>query len=107
MMHAGKLDHQISIVELTTAKDEWNYDVQTESEFASAWAMRIDKRPSEEVEAMAVEAITRTEWWIRYVDGVTRKMEVHFDGDVYEIKGIQTMGRKTWLVLTTEMREQV
>jgi SPP1 family predicted phage head-tail adaptor len=106
MRNAGELDTKIVIKEMTLAKDDWNTDVKTLSDFATVWAKRIDLRPSEEVEASSLEAITRTEWYIRFLSGVTRTMEIHYDGAVWDIIGIQEKGRNDYLILTTEMRER-
>lgn len=104
-MQAGELDRKVSIIEMTTSKDAWNYDVQTESVLAEIWAKRKDLRPSEELEANQIVAITRTEWWIRYRSGINRKMLIKSGSEYFEIVGIQEFGRKEFLILTTEFRE--
>lgn len=105
-MDAGKLDRKIQILQISKTKDAWNFDVKTQSVFADAWAKRVDVRPSEEVEESQIVAITRTEWWVRYLSGVTREMVVKYEGQEWAIVGIQEKGRREWLILTTEMREK-
>lgn len=92
-------------MEISTTKDSWNYDVKTESVFAEVWARRKDLRPSEELEENQIVSITRTEWWIRYRSGINRKMTIRYGSDYFEITGIQEFGRKEFLILTTEYRE--
>lgn len=104
-MDAGKLDRKISIYAISYTKDDWNHDQKMYSNLGEFWAKRVDLRPSEEIEANQKVAITRTEWWIRYQEGLSRGMNVRHDGEVFEIIGIQIKGRKEWLILTTEMRE--
>lgn len=106
MLHAGKLDRQILLRYNTTVKDSWNHDVKTAKTHDTVWAQRIDKRPSEEVENMGLTAITRTEWTIRYVAAVERTWWVEHNSQRFDIVGIRELGRKEYMVLVTEFREE-
>jgi len=105
MFDIGEFDRKCVLKTFTTSKNSWNHDVKTETDFATVWAKRVDKRPSEEFEASQIQSITRTEWTIRYISGVKRTMYLTHDGETFEIVGIHVLVRCEFLTLVTEFRE--
>lgn len=72
--------------------------------FATAWASRsIVSRETFEVDKQT--ANFECKWTIRYLNGVTEKMRVAVSGEYHYIKGIETMDRRTSMVLITERRD--
>lgn len=104
-MRIGTLDRRVEIQSLTTAKDDWNYDITTWGTLATVWAARADRSSGEVTELMKTVQLNRTEWTIRYRSDVDTTMRVEYDGIYYYIVGLIQVGRKEGLVLITELRD--
>lgn len=100
----GSRDRRIKIQAPVTAKDDYNQDEITSwSDFATVWASLEDSAGSEVLQADQITAVKTTSFTIRYLDGVTEKMRVLFDGRHYDIESIQRPDRKRSLILRATM----
>jgi len=104
-MRIGTLDRRVEIQSLTTAKDEWNYDVTTWGTLAEVWASRRDRSSGEVTEVMKTVQLNRTEWTVRYRSDVDTTMRIMHDSVYYYIVGVVQIGRKEGLTLITELRD--
>ena len=104
-MRIGTLDRRVEIQSLTTAKDEWNYDVTTWATLAEVWASRRDRSSGEVTEVMKTVQLNRTEWTVRYRSDVDTTMRIMHDNVYYYIVGVVQIGRKEGLLLITELRD--
>jgi SPP1 family predicted phage head-tail adaptor len=98
----GQLDRRIKIQQAATSKDDYNQDeIISWNDFATVWASLEDSQGSEGLQADQITAVRTTNFVIRYLDGVTEKMRVLFDGRHYDIQSIQRPDRKRSLILKT------
>ena len=104
-MNIGRLDRQIQIQTSTQTVDSWNHPTDTWTTLATVWATRTDRRSTEQTETNQVTGITTTDWTIRWMTGITHDARVvDAAGQIYEIRGIQEIGRQEGLRLITEIR---
>ena len=104
---AGELDERITLQKPITSKDGFGDVTPTWTDVVNGgvWAKRRETRATETFEEDRLVAKTITEFTIRYRPDVNPTYRVvDADGKVYEIHGIQRVGRRRWLKLTTEVR---
>lgn len=96
----GSRDRRIKIQSPVTSKDDYNQDEVTSwSDFATVWSSVEDSSGSETLQANQITAVRTTSFDIRYLDGVTEKMRVLFEGRHYDIVSIQRPDRQRSLIL--------
>lgn len=104
-MNIGKLDRRITLQALTVTRDSWNHPTESWEDVATVWATKSPRRALEPTEADQVVALELVDWYIRHRGdvqaGTTRLLE---GGAVYDIRGVQEIGRAQGLRLVTELR---
>ena len=88
-----------------TAKDEWNYDVTTQSTLASVWAKKVERLAGELVGESQLVSQNRVDWVIRHRTDLTASMTIVYDSNEYDIQGIKELGRKEGLLIHSELRD--
>lgn len=105
-MSIGSMDRRVVIQSYTTTKDDWNYDVATWENYRTCWAAVQDRFSNEITGENQLVGVTRTVFTIRWYDGLLNgKFRVVMDGDIYWVTGIQNLGRRKYIRLTTELRD--
>tara|TARA_R110001606_G_scaffold116277_2_gene245167 strand:- start:3624 stop:3944 length:321 start_codon:yes stop_codon:yes gene_type:complete len=104
-MNIGQLDRRIEIKQIATAKDEWNYDVTTQSTLASVWAKKVERLAGELVGESQLVSQNRVDWVIRHRTDLTASMTIVYDSNEYDIQGIKELGRKEGLLIHSELRD--
>jgi SPP1 family predicted phage head-tail adaptor len=104
-MNIGQLDRQIEIKQIATAKDEWNYDVITQSTLATVWAQKVERLAGELVGESQLVSQNRVDWIIRHRTDLTASMTIVYSGNAYDIKGMKELGRKEGLLIHSELRD--
>lgn len=104
----GKRDKRIIIREGTSSTDEYNAPTVTWSTFATVWAEVKDSMPgsSERYESEQLTAVRVTIFNIRYIDGLTEKMQVLHEDRVYDIEYIGRPDRNRTLELRTILLDE-
>jgi len=104
-MNIGQLDRRIEIKQIATAKDEWNYDVTTQSTLASVWAKKVERLAGELVGESQLVSQNRVDWVIRHRTDLTASMTIVYNSNEYDIQGIKELGRKEGLLIHSELRD--
>lgn len=98
-MNAGDLDRRITVQRCTEAPDSFGQVIPTWSTLAVVWA-KVERNGGGEKFATD-QRTSRSEaaFTIRYRAGITPKMRVLFDGEVWEIEAVDELGRRDGLML--------
>lgn len=100
----GQLDKKVIIERPTYSADSVSSEqTKTWSTFATVWANQ-DSKSGEKFENNQEVALINTTWTIRWVSGVDETMRINDSGTYYQIKGINEIGRRVFLTLMTEKR---
>lgn len=102
MTIAGQLDRRIIIEQnsQTIASDGSLTD--SWSTFATVWARKITTTKKEIFDQFQRIAEKHITWEIRHRSDVTVKMRINAEGEIFDIVGVQEIGRKKGLFLFTE-----
>lgn len=105
MRNLGRLDRKIKIQAPTESRDAGGGVVQTFSDVAEVWA---EVRPVTSSERFATEAIHSARasvFRVHFINDLSSKCRILYDGLVFEIKGIAEIGRRVGLEITGEAIE--
>ena len=103
-MRAGELDRSIVIETPTEAQDDYGGRTPTWATFATVWAKVMPARGRESVAADQVVALADTVFRIYWLSGLTTKMRVSYDGQLYDIAHLAEIGRREGLDLMATLR---
>ena len=102
-MQAGKMRHRITIQQATTAADTYGQPIETWSTYAERWASIEPIRGREYWDAHQVNAEVTTRIRIRSLSGVTPKMRVSWNSQIFDIVSVihvEQRNRETQLMCT-------
>lgn len=101
-MNPGRYNRLVTIQTVTETRDAGGGKVDTWSNFCQLWALKQNGSGSETVNADRHEYMNTTVWTVRFRSDVTTKMRLVDDiGDIYNIEGIEEIGRRQAMKLTT------
>ena len=103
-MRAGELDRLIVIETPTEGQDDYGGRALTWVTFATVWAKVTPTRGRETVAADQVVAQADTVFRIYWLSGLTTKMRVSYDGQLYDIAHLAEIGRREGLDLMATLR---
>lgn len=92
-MRLGNLDRRIVIESATEAQDSYGEAIKTWSTFATVWAKATPNRGDERFAANQIVAQADSMFRIRWQSGVTTKMRINYDGQIYDIVYLAELGR--------------
>lgn len=98
-MRSGELSRRIVIELATEAQDSYGEAVPTWSTFATVWAKVTPNRGDERFAANQIVAQADSVFRIRWQSGVTTKMRINYDGQIYDIVYMAEIGRREGLDL--------
>lgn len=98
-MRAGELDRKIVIERVTETQNAIGEPVASWATFATVWAAVKPVRGREYFAAQGMQAEADSVFRIRWLDGVTPKMRISYDGAVYDIQHVAELGRRAGLEL--------
>ncbi len=87
-MRAGKLKTKILIEQVTETANEYGEPIKTWSTFATAWAEIRPLIGREYYTAKQIDAEISAEICIRYIPGITPKMRINNNGQLFNIKSV-------------------
>lgn len=93
-MKAGRLNRRITIQEPTETQDDYGEAIQSWATYRTVWAEKRDLPGNEAFDADQIVAEAVTDWRIRHLSGLTRKMRISYGGDIYDIRSIKEIGFK-------------
>lgn len=97
MMRAGELDRSIIIQSATETRDSYGDVLPSWTTFATVWATVTANRGDERFAAYQVVAQADILFRIRWRSGITVKMRISYDGQIYDIVHIAEIGRREGL----------
>ena len=103
-MNIGRMDRRIELQSQSITRDEWNHPVGTWTTLATVWATKKERRATEPTEVSQVVALNVVEWFIRHRTDIDAGDRVKYAGNIYDITGVQEIGRAEGLRLITELR---
>ncbi len=103
-MRAGELDRKIVIQSATSAQDDYGQPTETWATFATVWAKKRDLRGDEYFAAKQMTAKVDAIFTIRWLEGVLTTMRISYDGQYWDIRSINELGRREGLELYAEVR---
>lgn len=99
-MRAGNLDRQITLQQVTTVQDAYGEEIETWADLSpdpTVWANVRPVRGRELEGKPGVIAEADTVFKIRHRTDLTRRMRISYNGDLYNIKSINELGRREGL----------
>lgn len=104
-MIPGRMDRRVRIETPVNTQDTAGEIVQTWATFqARMWARKVSESPSERFDDYRRVAEAVVIWEIRYVSGITPEMRlisISNGDDIHDIVGIEEIGRREGLRITT------
>jgi len=98
MIDPGKLENRIELCEAVIIKDELSgQPLDSQNTVGSCWAEVIYQKISEIQKADFELNVEIVQFIIWYRPDVNEKMQIRYDGDMYEIKAIAKIGRREGL----------
>ena len=97
---AAELRHRITIRTMTDSQGADGSAIEVPATYATARARMIPLSGSEEDVAHGITASVVFEVWIRYLAGVTSKMDFTCDGRTFTIDSVRNWDEKgRWLII--------
>lgn len=103
-MRAGELDRTITIQTLTTAPDAYGEMLPTWTTFATVNAKVRPIRGEEYFAAQQVNARVDSIFLIRWLAGVLPTMRISYDGQLWDIRSLNEIGRREGLEIYAEVK---
>ena len=104
-MQLGNLDRRIRIEQYSEVTDSWGQRTRVWSTLDTVWAMVRYESGSEELEADQMVAVRLTKFTVRYSSSYNEKLRVIYDGNIYDVRSIEELGRKRFQVLRSLRRD--
>lgn len=105
-MRAGNLDRRIKLFRRDNTTDNYGEEIITWTEIAETWAEWQPLRASERWDAQQVVAEAAGKFRIRYRTGLTPLHAVEWNGEQYDITGIEEIGRHQGIFLHVKWRDE-
>lgn len=103
-MNPGLLDTPIDIWGYTTTRGSMGGNVEDWSLLKTCMARRIYNKGREAVQATKEMGISDVTFRVRYNSEIDQTNIIKYDGEDYEIKAINQIGRKSYLDLFTQKK---
>ena len=108
-MNVGQLDRKVTLQTWTTSRDSFGQPVETWSDLAQVWAKKSDRVASEVTSGGQVVEVVRTVWTIRHRTDFDSRHRIKTQDAApayYYVTGVQEIGRRVGLKITTEKRDR-
>jgi len=100
------LDTKVELQSFTTAADAYGGLTKTWTTYATEWA-RIEYSATgsgEDYDGHINLSVLRIQFTIRWRDSVTVKHRVLYDSEYYDIRKIEVLGRRRFLLITADKK---
>ncbi len=98
-MKAGKLDRIITVQRVTTTVNEYGTPVEGWTTVATIRAQRVKLTTEEFLRAFGSTSEAVAVFRIRHMDGLTLADRITCEGETFDLKGIEPIGRREGLEL--------
>lgn len=102
---AGNLDRRITIEQATETQNAVGEPIVTWSTFATLWASKRDVTGREPFTSQERYAEVDTIFKIRWIDDLSAKMRISYDGRYYDIIRFNELGRKEAIEIMATARQ--
>lgn len=103
-MRAGELDRKIVIQSSTPTRDDYGGEVQGWSTYATVWAKFTPLRGTERFAAQQPVAVIAGTFRLYWLAGVDETMRISHDGQYWDIRSINEIGRREGLEIFAEVK---
>lgn len=103
-MRSGELDRKIVLQSLTQTLDAYGATVDVWATFAEVWARKRDIRGDEYFAAQQVNARVDCIFTIRWLSGVLVTMRISYDGQFFDIRSLNELGRREGLEIYAQVQ---
>ncbi len=93
-MRAGRLDKTLTISRVTTTVDEYGTPVEGWATVATVRAQRVRLNVEEQLRAFGNASEAVAVFRVRHMDGLTLADRITCDGEIFDLKGIEPLGRR-------------
>ncbi|PKN97757.1 MAG: head-tail adaptor protein [Chloroflexi bacterium HGW-Chloroflexi-5] len=97
-LRAGSLSQRITIQQPTVTYDAYNTEIQSWQTFATVWSLKKCQITREFYSAQKVNAEATDLFIIRFMQGITTKMRISYNGRIYNILGVDDQGGKREII---------
>lgn len=98
-MRAGKLDRRITIQQPTFTRNETGEQIASWADLATVWAKADPVDGDEGFQSDRRVNSARMQFTIRFRPGITTKMRISYDGELFKIEDVREVDRREGLVL--------
>jgi SPP1 family predicted phage head-tail adaptor len=103
-MNLGKMDRRITLEQNTATQDTTGEMVPVWSEVGTRWARVEYKQGGESFQANEQVAVQRIDFTIRHERGLSARLRVRYEDQVYDIDAVAEIGRRHGLKLSAYTR---
>lgn len=96
-MQAGRMDRRITIQHVTETQNDYGEAEENWKNFVTCWAEVKPVRGKEFFEADQINARIDTIFRIRWADGISPKMRIIYNEQIYNIYSLVELGRRDGL----------
>lgn len=102
-MRAGTLDRTITLQSVTTTVDDYGTPAEAWTDFATVRAQLVQASTTEYLRTYGETATKADIFRIRWLDGVTDRHRIVYNGGNYNIRQVTEIGRRQGLELRAEI----
>lgn len=99
------MDRKITIKEVTETRSSVGGRSETLTPYATAWAELKPMSSRERFQAAGEHAVKAIVFRTRFIYGLKETMQIEYEGENYEIKGIAEIGRQEGHEITAEVTD--
>lgn len=99
----GQLDRQIIVQQVTLTANSYGEPVESWANYATVWARVNQLGSTERFRSDAVLKARVSRFLIRYLEGLTHEMRISYDSQVWQIIGINVIGRNEAIEISAEV----
>lgn len=107
----GKLDQRITLLQPTVEYDSTtNAPVRSYAAVAQIRAMRFFKNSTERIEANQQVGVTTQDFMVRdymSIYPIDNNWRIEHDGLTYDVRGVEKIGRRNYIIISAEHRGTV
>lgn len=103
-MRAGRLDRRITIQRFTETRSKYNESIRSWADLYTVWASKRTQSGREALQGEQVVASNTVVFTIRH-KAITPQDRILFEGQTYDIKSLNELGRREGLEIICTVQE--
>lgn len=101
-MRIGPLREKITVQEYSATRDSYGGEVKTWATYATRWANVQSVSGREFFSSSQVNATVTTKFVLRYLEGLSTKMRISWDGRLFDIVAVLESGNDRMMTVMAE-----